>query len=111
MTTTQFFSQNWEASAGDVANGYINNWALVTSHKIRLLHISLQHDGARHVKLYVYPQGQTAQYNLVDDNFADGVDACWNGSMILSSVTSIGAQMLTPVAGDKSWLRVIWEEL
>lgn len=110
--STSFFPQNWQASASDVANGYINNWRVFSASKrIRLLHVSVQHTGANHIKLYVYSSGSTAQYNLVDDFFGVNQDAIWNGSMVLSDIDSIGAQILNPALNDNSWLRIIWEEL
>lgn len=106
---TVLFSQNWEATATQAAAGYMHNYKLFTGKRIRLLHISLQHEGVAHVKLWV-EQGYN-YYNLVDDDFGANRDAVWNGSLILNNATSIGSLCYGVADGDFNWLRIIWEEL
>ena len=109
--TTNFFKQNWVASAGDAAAGYINNWRTFDASKIiRLLHVSLEHTGARRVRLFVTTH-DGEYFRIADDDYADDQAAIWNGSLILRNVTSVGAQVLAPAAADLNRLRIIWEEL
>ena len=109
---TNLFTQNWTASAADETAGFINNWQVFTpSRRIRLMHLSLANlPRVAHVRLFVTSYNGEL-FNLADDDFPSGQSAVWNGSIIMTNVTSIGAQAYGYLAGDISYLRIIWEEL
>ena len=110
--TTNLFTQNWKMTAADETRGYQSNWVnFVPSKTIRLLHIGLTNlPRASHVRLFI-TTWNGEYFNLVDDDFATGKSASWDGSMILRNVTSVGAQQYGYLENDIMYLRIIWEEI